>query len=288
MIQVKDIVKSFDGNVVLNHISADFHDGEVNMIIGQSGSGKTVLMKSMIGLHPIDEGQIIYKTRLPQAPSRAPHDAYGLMGTPRERGMSSPLGKEQDLAKMSEKEVRMLHREVGMLFQGSALFDSMTVQENVLFPLEMFSQMSHDEMVERARFCLTRVNMPERAFALMPSEISGGMQKRVAIARAIALNPKYLFCDEPNSGLDPKTSLIIDALIQDITKEYGICTVVNSHDMNSIMEIGDNIVFLKNGVKEWQGSRHDIFHADNEALNDFVFASNLFKKVKEAAVADNM
>ena len=274
MIQVKDIVKSFDGNVVLNHISADFHDGEVNMIIGQSGSGKTVLMKSMIGLHPIDEGQIIYKTRLPQAPS--------------ERGMNSPLVKEQDLAKMSEKEVRMLHREVGMLFQGSALFDSMTVQENVLFPLEMFSQMSHDEMVERARFCLTRVNMPERAFALMPSEISGGMQKRVAIARAIALNPKYLFCDEPNSGLDPKTSLIIDALIQDITKEYGICTVVNSHDMNSIMEIGDNIVFLKNGVKEWQGSRHDIFHADNEALNDFVFASNLFKKVKEAAVAGNM
>ena len=274
MIQVRDLVKSFDGNVVLNHISADFHDGEVNMIIGQSGSGKTVLMKSMIGLYPIDEGQIIYKTRLPQAPSK--------------RGMSSPLGKEQDLAKMSEKEVRMLHREVGMLFQGSALFDSMTVQENVLFPLEMFSQMSHDEMVERARFCLTRVNMPERAFALMPSEISGGMQKRVAIARAIALNPKYLFCDEPNSGLDPKTSLIIDALIQDITKEYGICTVVNSHDMNSIMEIGDNIVFLKNGVKEWQGSRHDIFHADNEALNDFVFASNLFKKVKEAAVADNM
>ena len=268
MIQVKDIVKSFDGNVVLNHISADFHDGEVNMIIGQSGSGKTVLMKSMIGLHPIDEGQIIYKTRLPQAPS--------------ERGMSSSFGKEQNLAKMSEKEVRMLHREVGMLFQGSALFDSLTVQENVMFPLEMFSQMSHDEMVERARFCLTRVNMPERAFALMPSEISGGMQKRVAIARAIALNPKYLFCDEPNSGLDPKTSLIIDALIQDITKEYGICTVVNSHDMNSIMEIGDNIVFLKNGVKEWQGSRHDIFHADNEALNDFVFASNLFKKIKEA------
>jgi len=257
MIQVKDIVKSFDGNVVLNHISADFHDGAVNMIIGQSGSGKTVLMKSMIGLHTIDEGQIVYDTTYPT------------------RG-------QRNIAEMKEKEVRMLHREVGMLFQGSALFDSLTVQENVMFPLEMFSQMSHDEMVERARFCLTRVNMPERAFALMPSEISGGMQKRVAIARAIALNPKYLFCDEPNSGLDPKTSLIIDALIQDITREYGICTVVNSHDMNSIMEIGDNIVFLKNGVKEWQGSRHDIFHADNEALNDFVFASNLFKKVKEA------
>ena len=241
MIQVKDIVKSFDGNVVLNHVSADFEDGKVNMIIGQSGSGKTVLMKSMIGLH-----------------------------------------KQQDLAGMTEKEVRMLHREVGMLFQGAALFDSMTVQENVMYPLEMFSDMSKTEMVERARFCLERVNMPERAFGLMPSEISGGMQKRVAIARAIALNPKYLFCDEPNSGLDPRTSLVIDKLIQDITQEYGICTIVNSHDMNSIMEIGDNIVFLRNGIKEWQGSRHDIFHAENEALNEFVFASELFKKVKTA------
>jgi phospholipid/cholesterol/gamma-HCH transport system ATP-binding protein len=170
-----------------------------------------------------------------------------------------------------------------MLFQGAALFDSMTVQENVMYPLEMFSDMSKDEMVARARFCLERVNMPERAFALMPSEISGGMQKRVAIARAIALNPRYLFCDEPNSGLDPRTSLVIDKLIQDITREYNICTIVNSHDMNSIMEIGDNIVFLRNGVKEWQGSRHEIFHAENEALNDFVFASELFKKVKSAS-----
>ena len=255
MIQVKDIVKSFDGNVVLNHVSADFEDGKVNMIIGQSGSGKTVLMKSMIGLHMIDSGQIVF-------------DTSG--------------GKQQDLAGMTEKEVRMLHREVGMLFQGAALFDSMTVQENVMYPLEMFSDMSKTEMVERARFCLERVNMPERAFGLMPSEISGGMQKRVAIARAIALNPKYLFCDEPNSGLDPRTSLVIDKLIQDITQEYGICTIVNSHDMNSIMEIGDNIVFLRNGIKEWQGSRHDIFHAENEALNEFVFASELFKKVKSA------
>ncbi len=255
MIQVKDIVKSFDGNVVLNHVSADFEDGKVNMIIGQSGSGKTVLMKSMIGLHMIDSGQIVF-------------DTSG--------------GKQQDLAGMTEKEVRMLHREVGMLFQGAALFDSMTVQENVMYPLEMFSEMSKTEMVERARFCLERVNMPERAFGLMPSEISGGMQKRVAIARAIALNPKYLFCDEPNSGLDPRTSLVIDKLIQDITQEYGICTIVNSHDMNSIMEIGDNIVFLRNGIKEWQGSRHDIFHAENEALNEFVFASELFKKVKTA------
>lgn len=252
MIQVKDIVKSFEGNVVLDHVSADFEDGKVNMIIGQSGSGKTVLMKSMIGLHQIDAGQIIFDTR----------------------------NGQENLAEMKEKEVRILHREVGMLFQGSALFDSMTVLENVMYPLEMFSQMSREEMVERARFCLQRVNMPERAFSLMPSEISGGMQKRVAIARAIALNPRYLFCDEPNSGLDPKTSLVIDQLIQDITHEYGICTIVNSHDMNSIMEIGDNIVFLRNGVKEWQGSRHEIFHADNEALNDFVFASDLFKKVK--------
>lgn len=252
MIQVKDIVKSFEVNVVLDHVSADFEDGKVNMIIGQSGSGKTVLMKSMIGLHQIDAGQIIFDTR----------------------------NGQENLAEMKEKEVRILHREVGMLFQGSALFDSMTVQENVMYPLEMFSQMSREEMVERARFCLQRVNMPERAFSLMPSEISGGMQKRVAIARAIALNPRYLFCDEPNSGLDPKTSLVIDQLIQDITQEYGICTIVNSHDMNSIMEIGDNIVFLRNGVKEWQGSRHEIFHADNEALNNFVFASDLFKKVK--------
>jgi phospholipid/cholesterol/gamma-HCH transport system ATP-binding protein len=254
MIQVKDVVKSFDGNVVLNHITATFEDGKVNMIIGQSGSGKTVLMKSMIGLHQIDGGEIIFDTR----------------------------NGQQNLAGMSEKEMRMLHREVGMLFQGSALFDSMTVQENVMYPLEMFSDMSRQEMVERARFCLSRVDMPERAHQLMPSEISGGMQKRVAIARAIALNPRYLFCDEPNSGLDPKTSLVIDQLIQDITQEYNICTIVNSHDMNSIMEIGDNIVFLRNGVKEWQGSRHDIFHADNEALNDFVFASELFKKVKQA------
>ena len=240
--------------MVLNHISANFEDGKVNMIIGQSGSGKTVLMKSMIGLHQINGGEIIFDTR----------------------------NGQQNLAAMSEKEVRMLHREVGMLFQGAALFDSMTVQENVMYPLEMFSDMSHQEMVERARFCLSRVDMPERAHNLMPSEISGGMQKRVAIARAIALNPRYLFCDEPNSGLDPKTSLVIDQLIQDITQEYGICTIVNSHDMNSIMEIGDNIVFLRNGVKEWQGSRHEIFHANNEALNDFVFASELFKKVKRA------
>lgn len=248
MIEVKDIVKSFDGNVVLDHISATMYDGKINMIIGQSGSGKTVMMKSLIGLHTPDSGRIEYDGR--------------------------------NLPQMNEKEIRTLHREVGMLFQGSALFDSMSVQENVMYPLEMFSQMTNDEIIERARFCLQRVNMPERSFNLMPGEISGGMQKRVAIARAIAMNPKYLFCDEPNSGLDPKTSLVIDQLIHEITEEYNICTIINSHDMNSIMEIGDNIVFLKNGKLEWNGSRFDIFDSDCETLNDFVFASQLFKKVK--------
>ena len=249
MIEVKNIVKSFDGNVVLDHVSTVLKDGEVNMIIGQSGSGKTVLMKSLIGLHTLDSGQILYDGR--------------------------------DLAEMRSKDIRLLHREVGMLFQGSALFDSMSVMENVLFPMEMFSHKSREEMQARAEFCLRRVEMPERVWNLMPSEISGGQQKRVAIARAIVLEPKYLFCDEPNSGLDPKTSLVIDALIQDITREYNICTIVNSHDMNSIMEIGDNIVFLKGGKLEWQGSRHEIMNSDNEALNDFVFASELFKKIKD-------
>lgn len=250
MIQAIDIVKTFeDGITVLDHISATFEDGKVNMIIGQSGSGKTVLLKSLIGIHQITSGRIEYDGR--------------------------------NLPDMKEKEVRVLHREVGVLFQGSALFDSMTVLENVLFPLQMFGAMSKDEMDTRARFCLQRVQIAEHALTLMPAEISGGMQKRVAIARAIALNPKYLFCDEPNSGLDPQTSLVIDQLIQDITQEYNICTVVNTHDMNSIMEVGDNIIFLKNGIKEWQGSRHDIFHSDNEALNQFVFASQLYQQIRK-------
>ena len=250
MIEVKDIVKSFDGNVVLNHVSTELRDGEVNMIIGQSGSGKTVFMKSLIGLHNVDSGSILYDGR--------------------------------DIAKMKSTEIRMLHREVGMLFQGCALFDSLTVMENVLFPMEMFAHHTEADMKARAEFCLRRVEIPERVWNLMPSEISGGQQKRVAIARAIVLEPKYLFCDEPNSGLDPKTSLVIDALIKDITREYNICTIVNSHDMNSIMEIGDNIIFMKGGKKEWQGSRHEIMTSDNEALNDFVFASELFKKVRAA------
>ncbi len=250
MIEAIDVVKSFDGVTVLDHVSATMQDGKVNMIIGQSGSGKTVFMKSLIGLHTIDSGRIEYDGR--------------------------------NLTDMKEKEVRALRREVGMLFQGAALFDSMSVMENVLYPLEMFSDKSHAEMEERARFCLERVNIPERAYTLMPSEISGGMQKRVAIARAISMNPKYLFCDEPNSGLDPKTSIVIDQLIHELTEEYGICTIINSHDMNSIMEIGDNILFLRNGKKEWQGSRFEIFDTGNEALDDFVFASDLFKKVKAA------
>lgn len=250
MIRAIDIVKTFeDGITVLNHVDATFEDGKVNMIIGQSGSGKTVLLKSLIGIHTITSGRIEYDGR--------------------------------NLPDMKENEVRMLHREVGVLFQGAALFDSMTVLENVLFPLRMFGKMSQSEMEERARFCLKRVQIAEHALELMPSEISGGMQKRVAIARAIALNPKYLFCDEPNSGLDPQTSLVIDKLIQDITQEYNICTVVNTHDMNSIMEVGDNIIFLKGGKKEWEGSRNEIFHADNEALNNFVFASQLFQEIRK-------
>lgn len=250
MIRAIDIVKTFeDGITVLNHVDATFEDGKVNMIIGQSGSGKTVLLKSLIGIHAITSGRIEYDGR--------------------------------NLPDMKENEVRMLHREVGVLFQGSALFDSMTVLENVLFPLRMFGKMSQSEMEERARFCLKRVQIAEHALELMPSEISGGMQKRVAIARAIALNPKYLFCDEPNSGLDPQTSLVIDKLIQDITQEYNICTVVNTHDMNSIMEVGDNIIFLKGGKKEWEGSRNEIFHADNEALNNFVFASQLYQEIRK-------
>ncbi len=248
MIEIKDVVKSFDGVEVLKGISAVFEPGKVNMIIGASGSGKTVLMKSIIGLHRIDSGRIEYNGR--------------------------------NLPDMRMKEIRLLRREVGMLFQGAALFDSLTVLENVMFPLEMFSASGYAEMKERAHFCLKRVNLDEKTFDLTPSEISGGMQKRVAIARAIALQPKYLFCDEPNSGLDPKTSLVIDQLISEITREFDITTIINSHDMNSIMEIGDNIIFIAKGEKVWQGTKDNIFHANSKELDDFVFASDLFKKVK--------
>ena len=250
MISVKNIHKSFDGHVVLDSISTEMLDGQCNMIIGQSGSGKTVLMKSIIGLHTIDSGRIEYDGR--------------------------------NLPEMKEKEIVMLRREVGMLFQGAALFDSETVLSNVMYPLEMFSSMTRKEMEDRAKFCLSRVNILPVAYNLMPAEISGGMQKRVAIARAIAMNPKYLFCDEPNSGLDPKTSLVIDQLIHEITQEYNICTVINSHDMNSILEIGDHIVFLKDGKMVWEGTKDTVYAETNAELNDFVFASNLFKKVKQA------
>ena len=248
MIEVKNVNKSFDGNHVLKNVSAVFETGKTNMIIGASGSGKTVLMKSIIGLHRIDTGRIEYDGR--------------------------------NLPDMRMKEIRILRREVGMLFQGSALFDSLSVLENVMYPLEMFAETSKEEMKERAYFCLKHVSLEEKAFQLAPSEISGGMQKRVAIARAIALQPKYLFCDEPNSGLDPKTSLIIDQLIHEITHEFDITTIINSHDMNSVMEIGENIIFIEKGVKTWQGNKDDIFHVDNEDLNNFVFASQLYKKVR--------
>jgi len=249
MITVSNVNKIFGDNHVLKNVSAVFEAGKTNMIIGASGSGKTVLMKSIIGLHRINSGKIEYDGR--------------------------------NLPDMRMKEIRTLRKEVGMLFQGSALFDSLSVLDNVMYPLEMFSDKSKEEMKERAIFCLKRVNLPEHSYKLAPSEISGGMQKRVAIARAISLQPKYLFCDEPNSGLDPKTSLIIDQLIHEITQEFDITTIINSHDMNSVMEIGEKIIFINKGEKAWEGSKEEIFHVDNEDLNDFVFASDLFKKVKK-------
>lgn len=248
MVEVKHITKSFEGRTVLNDINAVFEDGKTNLIIGRSGSGKTVLIKNIIGLMRPDSGEILYDGR--------------------------------DLTSMTKKELKALRNEMGMLFQGSALFDSMTVLENVMFPLDMFSGMNAKDREKRARFCLERVNLSE-AEHLYPSEISGGMMKRAAIARAISLQPKYLFCDEPNSGLDPKTSLLIDDLIHDITTEYHMTTIINTHDMNSVMGIGDNIIYIQDGVKEWQGNKNQIMSSTNKALNDFIFASDLFRKVKE-------
>ncbi|MCQ2200143.1 MAG: ATP-binding cassette domain-containing protein [Paludibacteraceae bacterium] len=249
MIEVKNVCKSFDSKQILFDVTTTLETGKTNLIIGQSGSGKTVLMKSIAGVHRIDSGEILYD------------------------------GRNIDL--LPEKERNHFRREIGMLFQGSALFDSMTVRDNVMFPLQMFSNMSNAEMEERVRFCLERVDLL-RALDLYPSEISGGMQKRAAIARAIVLNPKYLFCDEPNSGLDPKTSLLIDRLIQEITHEYGITTIINTHDMNSVMEIGENIVFINKGCKEWQGNNTEIYDTGCEALENLVFASELYKKIKKA------
>ena len=251
MIQIKSLCKSFDGRQVLKDISSTFENGKTNLIIGQSGSGKTVLMKCIVGLLTPEEGAILYDDR--------------------------------DFVSMKKKEKKLLRREMGMIFQSAALFDSMTVLENVMFPLDMFSNDTYRDRVRRAQFCLDRVNLIE-AHEKFPGEISGGMQKRVAIARAIALNPKYLFCDEPNSGLDPKTSLVIDDLIHSITEEYNMTTIINTHDMNSVMGIGDKISFIFEGRKEWEGTKDDVFTSTNERLNNFIFASDLLRKVKEVEV----
>lgn len=248
MIEVSDLKKSFEGTEVLKGISAVFEKGKTNLIIGQSGSGKTVFMKCLLGLITPTSGTIRYEGR--------------------------------DYAEFNIEEQRNLRQEMGMVFQGSALFDSKTVEGNVMFPLEMFTKQSREEMQERVDFVLHRVNLID-AHNKYPSEISGGMQKRVAIARAIVMKPKYLFCDEPNSGLDPKTAILIDNLIQEITDEYQITTVINTHDMNSVMEIGEKIIFLKDGIKEWEGSSKDIFKTDNEAVSNFVYSSELFKKVRQ-------
>ncbi len=251
MIEVKGVKKSFDGKTILHGIDATFETGKTNLIIGQSGSGKTVMMKSLVGLVRPEQGQILYDGR--------------------------------DLLQMTPEQVKDLRKEIGMLFQGSALFDSETVLGNVMFPLVMFTKMSQAEMMDRAMFCIERVNL-QGAENKYPSEISGGMQKRVAIARAIALNPKYLFCDEPNSGLDPKTSIVIDELLSDITHEYNMTTIINTHDMNSVLGIGENIVFIRKGHREWVGNSSQIYGSDNEALTDFVFATDLFQQVRNYAL----
>lgn len=247
MIEAKHISKWFDGQQVLYDVSATFDTGKTNLIIGQSGSGKTVFIKCLVGLLTPEEGEILYDGR-----------------------------RFRDL---NDEQKRQLRSEIGMLFQGSALFDNETVLGNVMFPLKMFSKMSHEEQLERAHFCISRVGL-SHADDKYPSEISGGMQKRVAIARAIALNPKYLFCDEPNSGLDPRTSIMIDELLSDITHEYNITTIINTHDMNSVLGIGEHIVFINKGHCDWTGNDKNIFRSKSESLNDFVFASKLFREVK--------
>ena len=249
MIQINNLHKSFGDKEVLKGIDSTFYDGKTNLIIGQSGSGKTVLMKNLVGLLEPTSGEVLYDNR--------------------------------DFVTMGKEEKIRMRREMGMIFQSAALFDSQTVLENVMFPLDMFSTMNRRDRVRRAQACLDRVNLLE-AQDKFPGEISGGMQKRVAIARAIVMNPKYLFCDEPNSGLDPKTSLVIDELLHGITEEFNMTTIINTHDMNSVMGIGDNIIFIYQGEKEWEGDKTLVMNSDNEKLNDLVFASDLFKKVKKA------
>jgi len=248
MIEVKGLHKSFGDAHILKGISTTFENGKTSLVIGQSGSGKTVFLKCLLGLFNQDEGTISYDGKI--------------------------------YSELNDNQKRDLRSEMGMVFQGSALFDSMTIEENVMFPLRMFTKQSLSEMQDRVNFVLNRVNLAD-AHKKMPSEASGGMQKRVAIARAIVNKPKYLFCDEPNSGLDPKTAIVIDNLIQEITDEYNITTVINSHDMNSVMEIGEKIVFLKDGLKAWEGSKETIFKTDNAAVTDFVYSSELFKKVRK-------
>ena len=247
MIEVKNLYKRYDGDYVLNDVSARFEPGKCNLIIGRSGSGKTVLLKSIAGLIEVDEGEIWYDDQ-----------------------------KFSHLDARSRQEIR---KEMGMLFQGAALFDSLTVEENVLFPLDMFTLQNRKEKLDRANFCLERVKV-SGSNGLYPAELSGGMKKRVAIARAIALNPKYLLCDEPNSGLDPETAIVIDNLIRELTEEFQMTTIVNSHDMNSVLEIGDNVMFIYQGCKCWEGSRKEILKTDNEALNNFVFATNMAQQIK--------
>ncbi|AOW20305.1 ABC transporter ATP-binding protein [Urechidicola croceus] len=254
MIEVKDLHKSFGEAHILKGITTSFEKGKTNLIIGQSGSGKTVFLKCLLGLHTPESGMISFDGRV--------------------------------YADLDIEQKRQLRTEIGMVFQGSALYDSLTVEENIMFPLKMFTNQTNSEMLDRVNFVLDRVNLPG-SNPKFPAELSGGMQKRVAIARAIVMNPKYLFCDEPNSGLDPQTATVIDNLIQEITEEYQIITVINSHDMNSVMEIGEKIVFLKNGHKAWEGTNEDMFITDNEAIVNFVYSSNLFKKIREVYLKES-
>lgn len=248
MITLQNINKSFANRKILDNVSVFFERGKTNLIIGQSGSGKTVMLKAIVGLHEVDSGEIFYN--------------------------------KTDFTKLDFNKRKEIRKEIGMLFQGGALFDSNTVEENVRFPLDMFTSLTKHEKRDRVNFCLKRVQLVN-ANKLFPSEISGGMKKRVAIARAIALNPRYLFCDEPNSGLDPKTSIVIDNLIKEITEEFDMTTIVNTHDMNSVMEIGDKVIFIHKGKISWEGTKDDIFHSENENLNDFVFASPLSQRLKQ-------